>query len=551
MLYLELVFWGLDSLSCLRVVFYAYGFDCLEGSDKAISTQSFGLGPTDGRARDLTPYCERPARESPKLRVLTSGGKERTTEMDRHRVLVVDDEAVVRQGIQRILEQEGFSVETSSSGYAALQRIQQEEFDLVITDLRMPGMSGVEVLKTVRILQPEVPVIIITGYAAVDSAVEVMKHGAFDYIAKPFTPELITDKVRKAIAQKPVLLEEAFLGKKLHEYPGLEFFVGESKEMQKVYQRILQVAPTDSTVLITGESGTGKELVARAIHKNSQRRSTFFVAVDCTSLAENLLESELFGHVKGSFTGATQTKTGLFRVADGGTLFLDEIGNLSLTTQAKLLRVLQEREVRPIGDTHPIPIDVRLITATNRDLRAMVDDGAFREDLFFRLNIVPVHLPPLRERKGDLPLLVGHFLKKIAGDMGKEIRGLSPDAFALLEEWNFPGNVRELENLIERAVVLARGDLIQREDLELHVPGKEQRCFPEEYIPGNVEQLKEAKRHIRAQAVEPIEKAFVLNALTRNNWNITRAAEETGMLRPNFQALMKKLGISVKDYTDK
>ncbi len=466
--------------------------------------------------------------------------------MEKNSVLVVDDEAVVRKAMERILEKEGMEVETSSSGYLAIQRMQEKEFDLVITDLKMPGMSGMEVLRTVKILQPDVPVIIITGYATVDTAVEAIQNGAFDYLAKPFTPEQITEKVRKALAQKAVLLKDVYVSRNLGEFPGLDMFVGESKQMQKVYRRIIQVAPTDSTVLITGESGTGKELVARAVHLNSHRRNQPFVAVDCTALAENLLESELFGHVKGSFTGAIQTKTGLFKVADKGTLFLDEVANMSLATQAKLLRVVQEREVIPIGGTTPIPIDIRLVAATNRNLRDMVSEGKFREDLFFRLNIIPIDLPPLRERTGDLPLLVAHFVKKYSEEVGKEIRGLSPDAMAVLEAYDFPGNVRELENIIERAVVLAKDDLIQKEDLELDVPGAEPKKALD-LTPRTAEELKQLKRTIRSQAVEPIEKAFVLSALERNDWNITRAAEDTGMLRPNFQALMKKLGISLKD----
>jgi transcriptional regulator with GAF, ATPase, and Fis domain len=314
--------------------------------------------------------------------------------------------------------------------------------------------------------------------------------------------------------------------------------------MEKVYRRILQVAPTDSTVLVTGESGTGKELVARAIHKNSPRRELPFVAVDCTSLAENLLESELFGHVKGSFTGAIQTKSGLFKVADGGTLFLDEVANISLTTQAKLLRVLQEREVTPIGGTQPIPINIRLVAATNRNLRQLVTEGKFRDDLFFRLNIIPVELPPLRERKGDLRLLTGHFIKDFSEEIGKEIKGLAPDALELLENYSFPGNVRELENLIERAVVLSEGEFIQREDLELQVSDGASKGSISGYVPQSLEELKEKKRHLRERAVESLERAFVLDALKRNNWNVTRAAEEVGMLRPNFQALLKKQGIS-------
>ena len=463
-----------------------------------------------------------------------------------HRILVVDDEAVIREGMRRILEMDGCHVETTSSGRAAIEKIQEQDFDVVITDLKMPGMDGIEVLKTIKVLQPDVPVIVITGYATVDTAVEAMKNGAFDYIAKPFTPEQISEKVQKAVVQKAIFLENFYLKRELQKYHGFDNFIGESAEMQKVYRRIMQVAPTDSTVLIFGESGTGKELVARAIHKNSLRHDHPFVAVDCTSLAENLLESELFGHIKGSFTGAIQSKTGLFKVADGGTLFLDEISNISLATQAKLLRALQERVITPIGDTRPVPIDIRLVAATNSHLRAMVAEGTFREDLFFRLNVIPVNLPPLRERKGDIPLLVAHFLKKFSEEVSKDIRGFAPDALMLLGEYNFPGNVRELENIIERAVVLCEEGIINRENLELR-SAEEEKYLPPSFVPQSLEELKETKRQVRERAVEPIEKAFVVNALKRNNWNITQAAEETGMLRPNFHALLKKLGISVRD----
>ncbi len=468
--------------------------------------------------------------------------------MDKANILVVDDEAVVREGVRRILEGDRYSVESCASGRAALDLLQEKDFNMVITDLKMPGMSGLEVLKAIKILQPEIPVIIITGYSTVDTAVDAMKNGAIDYIAKPFSPDQLREKVAKAFEQKTLLLDEIYLRKELRDHHGFEMFVGESSEMQKVYRRIMQVAPTDSTVLITGESGTGKELVARAIHKNSQRRDHPFVALDCTSLAESLLESELFGHVKGSFTGAIQTKMGLFKVADGGTLFLDEIANISLTTQAKLLRVLQEREVTPIGGNHPIPFDIRLVAATNRNLRNLVAEGAFRDDLFFRLNIIPVDLPPLRERKGDLSLLIKYFLHKYSMEIGKDIRSMTSDAYAVLEEYDFPGNVRELENIIERAVVLAEGDTIRKEGLELQ-PSRGESPAEALFVPQSLDELKESKRHIRERAVEPIEKAFVINALRRNNWNVTRAAEETGMLRPNFQALLKKLKISIKDQT--
>jgi DNA-binding NtrC family response regulator len=371
-----------------------------------------------------------------------------------------------------------------------------------------------------------------------------------DYIVKPFTPDQILEKVNRALAQRTVSPEEVIIKKEIDNHHGFDQFIGESREMQKIYRRIIQVAATDSTVLITGESGTGKELAARAIHKNSPRRDQPFVAVDCTALAENLLESELFGHVKGSFTGAMQTKMGLLMVADGGTLFLDEVSNISLSTQAKLLRVLQERQVTPIGGTQPVSFNIHLVAASNRNLKTMVAEGKFREDLFFRLNIIPLELPPLRERKGDIPLLIRHFVNKFIQEVGRDLRGIAPDAMQFLENYPFPGNVRELVNTIERAVVLAEGDIIQKENLEL-CEGEESEPDFEGYVPTNAEALKEMKRHIRDRSVENVEKAFVMSALKRNNWNISRAAEETGMLRPNFQTMLKKLGISVKDYFER
>jgi DNA-binding NtrC family response regulator len=474
--------------------------------------------------------------------------------MAQFRVLVVDDEAVIRDALKRILEGERFSVETCVSGHSAIESLHERDFDLIVTDLKMPGMNGIEVLKAVKTLQPEAPVIMITGYASVDTAVEAMKNGAVDYIAKPFSPEQFLEKVERALEQRILLMEEINRNKDAIPSQGFDLFVGQSKEMQKVYRRIMQVAMTDSTVLVTGESGTGKELVARAIHKNSPRNGKPFVAVDCSSLAENLLESELFGHVKGSFTGAVQAKIGLFKVADGGTLFLDEVSNISLATQAKLLRVLQERMVTPIGGTQPVPINIHLVAASNRNLKTMVGEGIFREDLFFRLNIIPIELPPLRERKGDIPLLISHFLKKFTAGVGKNIRGIAPDAMTLLDSYDYPGNVRELENTIERAVVLAAGEIIHKEDLELSAEDSAAVGSSEGedgYIPQTADELKEMKRHIRDHAVETVEKAFVMSALERNNWNITRAAEDTGILRPNFQGMLKRLGISVKAQLEK
>lgn len=466
------------------------------------------------------------------------------------KLLVIDDEPAIREGVRRILESESFAVETYGSGQAALERIKQERFDLVITDLKMPGISGMDVLKSIKDIHPDLPVVFITGYSSVDNAVEVMKLGAVDYIAKPFTPEDMLKVIKTALEQQVVALDDLYLLKELRDGEGFDRFVGKSQEMIKVYRRIMQVAPTDSTVLITGESGTGKELVARAIHRHSARRDHPFVAVDCTSLVENLLESELFGHVKGSFTGAIHTKTGLFKVAEGGTLFLDEVSNLSLTTQAKLLRVLQERQVTPIGGTQPTSINIRLVAATNRNLRDMVAEGTFREDLFFRLNIIPVDLPPLRDRTGDIPLLIASAVRRCADEMGKDIKGVTAGAMQLLQSYSFPGNVRELENVIERAVVLAEDNQITQSDLELGISTVELMAEDLTLIPLNAEELKETKRQLREQAVEDVERAFVISALQRSHGNITRAAEETGMLRPNFQAMMKKLGVSARDYVE-
>jgi len=466
-----------------------------------------------------------------------------------HKILVIDDEAVIREGLRQTLVMEGYQVVAAQNGKVGMEKLQKESFSAVISDLKMPIMGGIEVLKTISVLQPNVPVIIITGFATVDSAVDAMKNGAFEYLTKPFLPDQIVEKVQAAIKKRLLNLESEIITESIPDETVSESFIGKSEVMKKVFQRILQVAPTNSSVLITGESGTGKELVARAIHNNSSRKDEPFVAIDCNSLPENLLESELFGHVKGSFTGATQSKPGLFSVASGGSLFLDEIANLSMATQAKLLRVLQQREVTPIGGTKATPIDIRLIAATNRGLDKMVEEGHFRDDLYFRLNIIPIVLPPLRERAGDVPLLIGYFLKKFSEDIGREIKGLSADAHLAMHDYPFPGNVRELENIIERSVVLTQGDLIQRDSLEL--PNSQDLAMgdAEMVAPINTEELKEAKRKLREQAVEPAEKAFVYAALERNSWNVTKAAEETGMLRPNFQALLKKLGISVKDHT--
>jgi DNA-binding NtrC family response regulator len=464
------------------------------------------------------------------------------------KILVIDDEEIVCLSCQRILSEEGYDVYTRLSGPEGLRLIAEEPFDLVIVDLKMPGMDGIEVLQAIKRDYPQIPVIMMTGYATVESAVEAMKSGAFDYLPKPFTPDEVAVVVKKALETRSIMLENIYLRGEIQAKYRFENIIGNSKKMQEIYRLIAKVAPTNSTVLISGESGTGKELIARAIHYNSARKDRQFVPVDCAVLSENLLESELFGHIKGSFTGAIVTKPGLFEVADGGSLFLDEIGNISLAMQSKLLRVIQEREFTPVGGTKLKKVDIRLIAATNQDLQEKIKEGAFREDLFYRLNIVPIQLPPLRERKEDIPLLALHFLRKYCQEMGKNPKALSPASLELLMRYAWPGNVRELENIIERAVIMTDEEVL----VPQHFP------FPmresTEEIPFNLprtsEELKELKRHLRDKAVEEAERLFVLGALTRNDWNVTRSAKEVGMLRPNFQALMRKYNIRSRDRED-
>jgi len=465
--------------------------------------------------------------------------------VSQQRILVVDDEMIVCESCQRILEEEGYDIDIALSGTEAFQKMKENPFDIVITDLKMPGIDGMEVLQTLRRDYPDVIVIMITGFSTVETAVEAMKLGAFDYIPKPFTPDEVTVVVKKALEKRSLLLENIYLRQELQVKYGFGNIAGKSKKMQEIYRIITKVAPTDSTVLIYGQSGTGKELIARAIHFNSLRRDKQFLPVDCAVLSENLLESELFGHIRGSFTGAVTTKPGLFEVADEGTVFLDEVGNISLSIQAKLLRVLQEREFTPVGGTKSKKVDIRLIAATNKDLEKMIKEETFREDLYYRINIVPISLPTLKERQEDIPLLAAHFLKKYSEEMGKTIKGFGPAAMEKLIKYPWPGNVRELENIVERGVVMCEEDMIGKEHLIL--PGqqeKEEAAIP---IPFTSEGLKEIKKQLREKAVEDIEKAFVINALERNHWNVTRASEEVGMLRPNFQALMRKHNLRARE----
>ena len=461
------------------------------------------------------------------------------------RILVVDDESIVCESCRRILEEEAYEVEVALSGQEAFDKMKGKAFDIVIADLKMPAIDGMDVLRHLRKEYPDTIVIMITGFSTVETAVEAMKLGAFDYIPKPFTPDEVSIVVKKALEKRSLQLENIYLRQELQEKYGFHNIVGKSKRMQEIYRVIAKVAPTDSTVLIYGQSGTGKELIARAIHFNSLRREKQFVPVDCAVLSENLLESELFGHIRGSFTGAVTTKPGLFEIADGGTVFLDEVGNISLAIQAKLLRVLQEREFTPVGGTKVKKVDIRLVAATNKNLEKMIKEETFREDLYYRLNIVPIFLPLLRERQEDIPLLASHFLKKYSEEMGKAIKGFVPEAMERLLRYPWPGNVRELENVIERSVVMVDGEMVRPEHLIL--PKGEEKEEIEIQVPLTSDGLKELKKHLREKAVEDVERVFVINALERNNGNVTRAAEEVGMLRPNFQALMRKYNIRAKE----
>jgi DNA-binding NtrC family response regulator len=372
-----------------------------------------------------------------------------------------------------------------------------------------------------------------------------MKLGAFDYISKPFEPDEIKLVVQRALERRRLLQENLNLKSEVSSKYRFDNIIGSSPPMQAVYRLVAQCAPTNSTILLTGESGTGKELIARAIHYNSLRRDKPFVAVDCNSLSENLLESELFGHVKGAFTGAVANRKGMFEVADAGTLFLDEIGNFSTSTQAKLLRVLQEREFRAVGDSRTQAANFRLITATNRDIKTMVDAGTFRDDLYYRINIFPIHVPALRERKDDIPALAYHFLKAFGAELGKKVTDISEGAMSALMNYEWPGNVRELENLIQRAAILTTDNVIRHAHI-VNVIDPSRR--PDEFVvPKTGDELKRIKKAAREKSVEEIEKQFVLEALKRNEWNVTRSAEDTGMQRPNFQALMKKYTIHVRD----
>ena len=452
------------------------------------------------------------------------------------RILVVDDEKSMRDFLAILLKKEGYQVTTASGGRQAVEAIHREIYDLVITDIRMSDLDGMGVLKAVKEHTPQTAVMMITAYGSTESAVEAMRLGACDYITKPFQVNDIQVRVRKALAERRLQEENALLRRELESRVGFRGFIGQCPAMQKVFALIRKVADTRSTVLITGESGTGKELVARAIHMQSHRHDAPFVTVNCGALTETLLESELFGHMKGAFTGAVANKPGLFEVAHGGTLFLDEISETSLSLQVKLLRVIQEKSFKRVGGTADITVDVRIIAATNQDLRQAVESGTFREDLYYRLNVIPIHLPPLRERREDIPLLVEHFLERFNREHGKRIRRVSPEAMELLVQAPWRGNVRELENVLERAVALSDGevltvDLLPRELLVEPVRG---RGYTMELPPEGVD---------LEETVANLEKSLIHQALKRTGGRKTEAAKLLGLTFRAFRHRVKKHGI--------
>jgi two-component system response regulator PilR (NtrC family) len=457
------------------------------------------------------------------------------------RVLTVDDEQVVCESIRRVLSDEGYHVSTSTSSRGGLDLLRKEHFDLLLLDIKMPEMDGIELLRAARDVSPDTEILIITGYATIETAVEAIKLGAFDYLEKPVSPPQLLVATARALERKHLVDLTRRLRNELETRHRIGNVICSSPRMRKVMQLVAKVAPTNSTVLITGETGTGKDVIARAIHYNSARKDGAFVVADCASLAESLLESELFGHVRGAFTGAVKDRKGLAESARGGTLFLDEISTISPQIQGSLLRLIQEREIRPVGSDRTVAVDVRLIAATNRDLQELVNAGTFREDLFYRLSVFTITLPPLRERPEEIPLLTHYFMHRFAEEFDKPIDAITPRAMAVLEAHDWPGNVRELEHAIERAVLLTEGNTI---DLDAIPTGGASPIAAWTEVPDDAASLAEVKQELRTHAADRIERLFVIKALRAADWNVSRAARAVGMARPNLHALMRKHGIT-------
>ncbi|MFQ5542226.1 MAG: sigma-54-dependent transcriptional regulator [Candidatus Binatia bacterium] len=452
---------------------------------------------------------------------------------DSFSILVVDDEPPQLELIGGFLKKQGFEVALADSGERALQRFRQESFDLVLTDQRMPNWSGLDLVKAVRAVNPETSVIIMTAYGSIETAVDAIKAGATDYLTKPLNLDELLHRIKKVREHHRLLTENRDLREELRERHRIEGIIGESGRMLEVFSLVRRVASSEATVLIRGESGTGKELIAKAIHYASPRASGSLVKVNCAALPETLLESELFGHEKGAFTGALANRKGRFEVASGGTIFLDEIGDLPAHLQAKLLRVLQEREFERVGSSRPIPVDVRILAATHSDLEGLLKSGQFRDDLYYRLNVVTIVLPPLRERRQDLPLLMDHLLRVYAEKNGKKIEGFTPEARDALLRYDYPGNIRELENIIERASVITRNDVIGRADLPISIQE------PEAEDNSNNTNL--------SVVVERLERRLIKEALARSGGVQTRAAEHLGITERNLRYKLKKYGFQGED----
>ena len=451
--------------------------------------------------------------------------------MSKGKILVVDDEAAARTPLAELLRQEGYEVETAADGFKALGRMTEFEADLVLTDLNMPGMDGVELLRKVKETHPELPVVLMTAFGGVETAVSAMREGASDYLTKPVNTDELLIVIERAIERMKLRRETSELRSRLHERYSFYNIVGASPEMQRVFKSVAQIAPSRATVLLTGESGTGKELVAAAIHQHSPRASGPFVKLHCAALAESLLESELFGHERGAFTGADRKREGRFEQADGGTLFLDEIGEISAGTQVKLLRVLQEREFERVGGTQTLRVDVRVVAATNRDLKEMVAAGKFREDLYYRLNVINLTLPSLRHRPSDVPALALHFLKRYAAENGKPVTSIADDALKQIANYSWPGNVRELENVIERAVVLADGESIEVQHLPAELAVAARRSGPPP-IPGST--------------LDEIERFAILRTLESVGGSTGKAAELLGISVRKIQYKLQEYSAAPK-----
>jgi DNA-binding NtrC family response regulator len=458
------------------------------------------------------------------------------------RILVIDDERVICEGCRLVLSDENHSVDVRMSGQAGLEAILNGRYDIVLLDIKLPDLNGMEILKTVRAEKPGVYIIVMTGYYTVQNAVEAMKSGAFDYLTKPFSDDELSIAVAKAEENKRLKDENLFLRRQLIGKFDFTGIIGENPRILKLFEEVKKVAPTDSTVLLCGETGTGKELFARAVHARSNRADREFMAVDCSTFAPSLLESELFGHVKGAFTGAAGDKAGIFETVDGGTLFLDEVANLDMGMQGKLLRVMETGEFKPVGGSRIKKSDVRMIAATNRALKTMVEEGTFREDLFYRLNVVPLNIPPLRERKDDIPRLLYHFLKTYCRKTGKRIDGFSDDALEMLMSYDWPGNVRELKNTVERLVILSDDRILDDRSIGNTWEGEGSQGV--ERAPQTLDELRALKKDLLEKHFGRIEKEFLQQALASENGNITKAATRVGMQRSNFSALMKKHRLS-------